>query len=146
MFVLLHELGHAIGVIAFSKSYARIFIGKVSSQNKENFKIGRLHFHLNWSYSGFCSWDRENTKNQKILALVGGPLFSLLATILFGLLMGGVPPGIMHDVFQAMMIVNMVIFLTSAIPFTYPKWWDPQLGGSPTDGLKIWKIVKGELN
>ncbi|MFS0864597.1 hypothetical protein [Fredinandcohnia sp. 179-A 10B2 NHS] len=145
LIVLIHELGHAIAVLVCSKSFARIFIGDISSSIKENFKIGRLSFHFQWAYFGLCAWDKELKKWQKIVALAGGPIASLLVTCLFAWLMGRTPEGDLHNMLHVIMIGNLGMFLLSAFPMFYPKG-SGGITGMPSDGLKIWKLVKGEVH
>lgn len=54
--ILLHEVGHGIGVISFSKSDVHIYLGVINENNKENFRLGRLHFHIKWGYVGYAHW------------------------------------------------------------------------------------------
>src|SRR5699024_5124578 len=81
--LLFHEIGHGIGVIATSKSRVHIYLGMRDKNNKENFRLGRLHFHIQWSFTGFTYWEEGLGKRQSAIALVGGPLMSLVLAILF---------------------------------------------------------------
>ena len=45
--LMLHEIGHGIGTALTSKTHhVHIYLGDVGDNNKENFQIGRFHFHL----------------------------------------------------------------------------------------------------
>ncbi|WP_144513109.1 hypothetical protein [Bacillus sp. FJAT-22090] len=63
--ILLHEIGHAIGIVLFTEDgEANIFLGKASFENKINFTIGRMHFYLSLGTVGFCYMtDKEAIKN-----------------------------------------------------------------------------------
>ncbi len=50
--ILLHEVGHAFGIIAFTRENARVFLGPANTSNKEVFKIGRMHFHITLAFFG----------------------------------------------------------------------------------------------
>ncbi len=139
--VLLHEVGHGIGVVSSSKSHARIYLGNWDEKNKQNFRLGRLHFHIHWSYYGYCSWDNALSKRQKISALTGGPLMSLLLTCIFSLIVQEVPQGNLRSVINGIIFFNLANFLVTAIPITYPRWFGP-LGGHPSDGLQLLRLLK----
>ncbi len=55
--ILLHEIGHGIGAVLSSNSHAHIYLGPRCEHNKENFRLGRLHSHISWSFIGFAYWD-----------------------------------------------------------------------------------------
>lgn len=57
---LLHEVGHALGLIISSKEDPVVYLGSWDDSNKENFRIGRIHFHIKWAFSGFCGFKNEN--------------------------------------------------------------------------------------
>jgi len=58
--VLIHEIGHALGVILFSKEKVYVYLGTSNLSNKENFRIGRMHFHICWRYYGYCYLEKES--------------------------------------------------------------------------------------
>lgn len=66
--ILLHEVGHAIGGVVVKKdAVAKVYLGQMTESNKKNFHIGRIHFHVNWAFYGFCSLSGEKllTRFQK---------------------------------------------------------------------------------
>ncbi|WP_269409318.1 hypothetical protein [Lentibacillus daqui] len=81
---LIHEIGHAFGLVCSTKNgKARIYIGDFSDSNKENFKIGRIHFHIVWGVGGICKYEKDKmTKFQAVLTTIGGPLISALFTFI----------------------------------------------------------------
>ncbi|GIO22894.1 hypothetical protein [Oceanobacillus sp. J11TS1] len=85
--VLIHETGHALAIIGITKkSKAKIHLGDFSDANKENFQIGRIHYHINWGISGTCYYinSSENiTKFQRVIVALGGPVVSAACTIIF---------------------------------------------------------------
>ncbi|WP_257009712.1 hypothetical protein [Evansella halocellulosilytica] len=141
MCVLLHEVGHGIGVVLSSKSHARIYLGDWDKENKHNFSIGRLHFYIRWSFVGFCAWDDRFEKQQRIAALAGGPIMSLLLVCLFGLLMAIAPQGDIRFALTGVTIFNLIQFFVTAIPMTYPHWMGAYKG-HPSDGLQLLRLLR----
>lgn len=139
--VLLHELGHGIGVISTSKSHAFIYLGNRGNENKENFRIKRLHFHIKWSYVGFAHWEENLNKRQTAVALAGGPMMSLLLVFLFGLIVILVPQGDVRSIFWGATIFCFIQFIVTIIPITYPRWWGGY-SGHPSDGLQLLRLLK----
>lgn len=59
--VLWHEVGHAIGIIIFTKEKAWVILGPIHERDGDYFRIGRIYFHIKWSYSGYCSFKSIKT-------------------------------------------------------------------------------------
>ncbi|WP_223703155.1 hypothetical protein [Sutcliffiella deserti] len=127
-------------MILSSKSHAHIYLGSMD-KNHPNFSMGRLHFYINWAYFGFCSWDATLDKRQKIAALAGGPIVSLLLACIFGKIMIGLPQGELRSVLLGIAIFNIFSFLVTAIPMNYPRWWRPYQG-RPSDGLQLLRLLR----
>jgi tetratricopeptide (TPR) repeat protein len=89
---LLHELGHAIPSLIFSRNKVSVFIGSYGD-TKKNFKVpmGRLTilFHKNpllW-YKGMClSRKNDVSFNKQIIIILMGPVATLLIAVLTGLI------------------------------------------------------------
>ena len=140
--VLFHEIGHGIGVLSTSKSRAHVYLGLRSKENRENFKIGKLHFHINWSYVGFVDWDVNLSNRQRVFALAGGPVMSLFLALSFGVFTFLLPHGDLRTFLFGIAIFNLIQFLATIIPVTYPRWMGPY-NGHPSDGLLLLRILKG---
>ncbi|CAG9621330.1 hypothetical protein [Sutcliffiella rhizosphaerae] len=41
-------------------------------------------------------------------------------------------------------LYNLILFLSTIIPFRYPKWWHP-VGGMPSDGYRVYLALKKQL-
>ena len=55
---LRHEIGHGVDALFVTKVPVHIYFGRKSEHNYENFKISRLHFHLQWSFAvGYTYWE-----------------------------------------------------------------------------------------
>lgn len=141
MTTLLHEIGHGLGVIVTSKALAKIYLGNPDEKNTENFRLGRLHFHINWSYTGYCYWGSELNKQQRICTLLGGPAMSLLISIacfLFALI---ISTGDLHSLLRASAMLNLFQFIITIIPITYPRWMSGY-SGHPSDGLQLLRLIR----
>ncbi|HLR43223.1 MAG TPA: hypothetical protein VK067_08310 [Pseudogracilibacillus sp.] len=140
--VLLHEVGHGIGLSTSSNAHVHIYLGLKSKSNKENFQIGRMHFHLQWSYIGFVSWDKMLSKREKAFALAGGLIMSLILALLCGII-ALVFNGKLQTLFGWTSTFNFIQFLVTIIPIRYPQWMGGYSGLS-SDGLQLLKILKDE--
>ncbi len=139
--VLLHEVGHGLGVVLFSKSNAHIYLGVRNEENKENFRLGRLHFHILWSFIGFVYWAGDLSKRQRAIALAGGPMMSLLLTMLFFWIAVSIPNEDLRPFFWGITSFNCIQFIATIIPIQYPRWW-VGYSGHPSDGLQILRLFR----
>jgi hypothetical protein len=140
-FSLLHELGHAIPALMFTKG--EVMVGLTLEGGKE-FRVGRLIFscRLRGTYHGSCEFPTEGVANR-ILALIvaGGPLFSSLLAVfsICGMLQTAWPP-LPRLLLAAAGYANLRIFLTSAIPFVH------KVPGSteevPSDGKRFLEYLQ----
>lgn len=139
--ILLHEVGHGLGAVLSSKSHARIYLGAKSERNKEDFRLGRLHFHIIWSYVGFAYFDSNLTKRQKALALAGGPFVSLILAVLFGWLTFVTSHSYIQSLFWWATLFNSLQFIATMVPIKYPRWMGGY-GGYQSDGLQLLRLIK----
>lgn len=139
--VLLHEIGHGLGVILSSKAHAHIYLGNINEKNIENFRLGRLHFHIIWSFVGYCSFGKTLNKRQRVIALLGGPAMSLLISLLCLLIALNIPGGDIHSLLRGTAILNFFQFFFTIIPITYPRWMFGY-GGLPSDGLQLLRLLR----
>ncbi|ASK61012.1 hypothetical protein CFK37_01685 [Virgibacillus phasianinus] len=142
--VLLHEVGHAFGLIFVSKERPVVYLGPMDSSNKENFRIGRVHFHIKWAFSGFCGFKNENmtlTAPRQLLFSAGGPIASLfIAVAAIGSTLF-VHSSISNHFVVGIAIWNSWMFLCTIIPIRYPAWWKPY-NGRTSDGYRILESIK----
>src|SRR5699024_2667545 len=139
--VLFHEVGDGLGVSATSTSRLHIYLGLRDRNNKENFRLGRLNCHMHWSFTGSTSWEEGLRKRQGGIAMVGGPLMSLVLAILFTSLSLLVSQGVVQQFASWTAIFTFIQFLGTIIPLTYPGWMGGY-SGFPSDGLQLIRIVK----
>lgn len=141
MTTLLHEIGHGLGAVVSSKAQAKIFLGNPDEKNTENFRLGRLHFHINWSYIGYCYWGSELNKLQRVCTLVGGPAMSLLISVASFLFATNISTGDIYSLLRATAMLNLFQFIITIIPITYPHWM-PGYSGHPSDGLQLLRLIR----
>lgn len=139
---LLHEIGHGLGALLISQTEVHIYLGKNTEHNKETFELGRLHFHLQWSFAvGFTHWESGFDKRQKAMAIAGGPIMSLLLFLLFSLLALSVSQRELSQLINLTATFNLIQFVISMFPINYPRW----LVGYrdfPSDGLQLLHLLK----
>ena len=143
--VLLHEVGHAIGVTIFTKEKAHVYLGPINDNNKENFRIGRMHFHIKWAYFGFCVVKNRNdlTSFKNIMFLAGGPIISLLLCIAAYLISTDLTHNGTKNFLNGVFYANLSMFIFTSIPIIYPNWLKPY-AGRPSDGYQILTIFKAK--
>jgi len=144
--ILWHEVGHATGIIIFTKSQARVFLGPVNESNKNLFRIGRIYFHIKWSYSGYCDIKINNatiaiSKFQQAMISVCGPVSSLLLTILTFYISDYTTYELAKEFFNGIAILNLLLFFCTIIPIRYPNWWKPY-GGKLSDGYLFLRALR----
>ncbi|WP_173106086.1 hypothetical protein [Bacillus sp. KH172YL63] len=137
--VLLHEIGHGLGAVVGSGAHAHVYLG--SREGREQVKLGRMHFHIIWSYSGYCSWDGSLSNRRKLAALAGGPLMSLLIASICGWLSVMTPDGALFSILRGTAIFSTIQFFLTACPMTYPGWMKGY-GGLPSDGMQMVRLIK----
>lgn len=149
-FTFLHELGHAMGYqLATGDKEWRIVLGT----RKKLFQTKRIT--VKWiPFSGYM-YDpvesKADTRAKRIAMYSGGPLVSLLFTILFFILRSGNLPVIESDILTQDALEGMVDIafsysliqlISTIIPMRYPGSFGPYKG-SKSDGLRILEELKG---
>lgn len=145
--VLLHELGHALGCSLFARGCGwRVYAGSGPEM------IGTKRFSIRpIAFGGYFFPERElDTRKQRIAMLIGGPLTSLILTVLFGVLRfyfyGFQRPWsdttrVMFYVSNFLTLFNLFQFLFTAIPI---RSYRLICRGQESDGMKIVKELKRE--
>ena len=141
--LLLHETGHALGTVLSSDNHVHIYLGSRGEENKENFHIGRLHFHIQYAFSGFCRWGTALNRRQRFISLIGGPLMSFLMTGVAAILLNFVPNGVVKTFLGGFAEVNLFLVVSTLIPFQLPRWFGEQFS-FPSDGLQIIRLFRKE--
>ncbi|MGF2614673.1 M50 family metallopeptidase [Rossellomorea aquimaris] len=145
--VLLHEIGHALGAVLLTKqTRAHVYLGPHVPENAAHFRLGRMHFYLRLATFGYCSsLDKDGkpstekmSPSQRIAFYAGGPVMSLIFALI-SLTASSLLTGQLFTLMQAFTIVNLFTFLSTSLPYIYPKW-RRGLAGTPTDGLRIKRV------
>ncbi len=145
--VLLHEVGHAMGVIIFTKEKPHVYLGSANDSNKKNFQIGRIQFYMNWACFGFCAVKNKTnfSKLQNIMVLIGGPIVSLVLFVTAYLAKAEVTHFETKNFLNGIIYCNLFMFIFTIIPIRYPNWWKPY-AGLPSDGYQILMLLKRGIN
>jgi hypothetical protein len=144
--ILLHEIGHGLGILLFSKErIAKVYLGPINESNKETFRFFRMHFHITWAFYGFCSYTGGNknlTKVEAISSALGGPLVSLIISITAFISVSFIEGTLTQEYMKGIAIFNLINFIMTIIPIKYPKWWGIY-SGRPSDGYRIVTALRG---
>jgi len=123
---LIHELGHAIPSLLFTKEEVIICVGSYENLNKSRgIKLGRLKafFTLNafnWN-SGLCLHKGVTTFLQRFLIIIGGPLASLLVGLsLIYIIKSGRIEETYIVVFVFLLVSALWDFISNIIPQSKP--------------------------
>ncbi|GAQ17578.1 cytolysin immunity CylI protein [Oceanobacillus picturae] len=142
---LIHETGHALAFICFTKEgVAKVHLRDFSDANKENFRVGRIHYHIKWGMVGICYYEKPSgmTAQQRAMTSLGGPLLSVSFTIILFFLFYYQPFNDDINFFvTGMFWMNLVQFIVTIIPMVYPKWWG-SYAGYTSDGYKALKFLQ----
>ena len=142
--VLLHELGHALGYrISTGKAGWKVIVGSgpgILSTAKYTFCLIPVGGY-------FVPAEKSKTKKEKIMMLAGGPVVSLLLTVLFGVVRFCIfrfvqPESSLYEILfptsSFLLYFNFFQFLFTAVPIRYRV----VCRGSESDGLQIVHVLK----
>ncbi|MEG0772837.1 site-2 protease family protein [Clostridium sp.] len=141
-----HELGHAIPALFFSKDKVRMYLG-IAKNNEKSYSIGSLQvvfrgFH---PFTGFVRWNNNKlSRIQESIAVIGGPITSLLIAISLFLFGNSFGSGVLTNMIKLTAYYNFYQFIVTAIPIQYPSWWGGY-GGYKSDGLNALEMLKIEV-
>ncbi len=113
----LHEIGHAVPALIFTKETVTIYIGSYGDPEKSlYFRVGRLAFFfkynpLSWEY-GLCVYQSTNlTINKNILITLMGPLTSLVIGAL------SLYIGLFSNYYEIIKFITIMIAISSFLDF-----------------------------
>ena len=139
---VIHELGHAIPVLLFTKKAVIIMLG--NADKKYSFKFGRVTFEFGRfaPVTGYLRCDSSSLpKVIRVLLTIGGPLASLclgLAMLYLAKLYTDIK---MSNMLLYFSYYSFYVFIVTAIPIMYPSWWG-DYAGKPSDGYRLVNIFK----
>lgn len=148
--LLIHELGHAIGIVVKNKkAMAEVYMGSLSKEKKLKLSLGRITCYITIALSGVCRILNESelpplTNKQRIIFVAGGPIASLFG---FGILylISHFVPGVMGIAINRVAFVSLITFFLTGIPYHYPAFFK-HVSGYQSDGLYILNIIRDMKN
>jgi hypothetical protein len=121
--VLIHELGHALPVLATSGAWATVYVGSFGDSTQSlGLRFGRLNIWIKYNpflwFRGMCRPGGASfTVNQQIRYLLAGPLASLLLGISACLLLRiGMLPGFLRFSLGFVVLFAAFGLLGSSVP------------------------------
>ncbi|MDU7385191.1 MAG: M50 family metallopeptidase [Finegoldia magna] len=134
-----HELGHIVmAKIFYNVKNSRIEIGK----GKNILKLKKIivnalpvYGHAYWELEDFDSY-RKSSKLRKIMPAFGGPLFSLVMSILFAIAFYRIKPyrELLYILLKFLIFMNVSCFIITILPIKYLD--------NISDGQFILNIIK----
>ncbi|MGL5693431.1 MAG: hypothetical protein ACRCXA_05085 [Peptostreptococcaceae bacterium] len=141
----IHELGHAIPALIFTKGDVSVNIG--NSNIKKQLKLNRLVINIHGYRSikdvsyGCINWEPIDSKLKSIIMIAGGPIASLLTSgLLYFSLYKIELPYLMIIVFNAMLLFSLGQFIVTIIPMKYSD--NSPYKSFTSDGYKIVQWLK----
>lgn len=142
---MIHELGHAIPALIFTKGDVSVNIG--NSNIKKQLKFNRLVINIygyrsimDVSY-GYINWEPIDSKLKSIIMIAGGPIASLFTSgLLYFSLYKLDLSYLMIIVFNAMCLFSLGQFIVTILPMKYSD--NGPYKGFTSDGYKILQWLK----
>ena len=140
----IHELGHAIPALIFTKYEVNINIG--NSNLKKQIKLSRLVININGYKSimdvsyGYVNWTNIDNKLKSIIMIAGGPIASLCTSIVLYLSLYKTElPYLIMIIFNGILLFSIGQFIVTILPI---KYRDNTYKGFTSDGYKILQYLK----
>jgi len=141
----IHELGHAIPALIFTKGEVSVNIGNYNLIKKV--KLNRLVINiygyrsiLDVSYA-YVNWTLLDSKFKSIIIIVGGPIASLCTSIVLYLTLDTIQLSyLMIKIFNGTLLFSIGQFIVTALPMKYSD--NSQYKGFTSDGYKVAQWLK----
>ena len=146
LLTLLHELGHALLALAFTKGIVSVSVGNPVTPGYL-VQVGRLQIRLRpfSTIFGLIEHTVDGlTSSQRAAIVAAGPVSTCLLLIIltyFAYFSGFVPAYFQPILVSAQYAAIMQTIMTG-IPLRYPNWLG-SYGGKESDGLRFLKAVRG---
>ena len=141
----IHELGHVILALIFTKDEVSVNIGNYNLIKKV--KFNRLIINI-YGYRSivdvsfaYVNWKPVESKFKTIIMIAGGPIASLCTSIVFYITLDTIQLSyLMIKIFNGMMLFSMGQFIVTALPMKYSD--NGPYKGFTSDGYKIVQWLK----
>lgn len=143
----IHELGHAIPALIFTKDEVSINIGNYNLIKKV--KLNRLIINI-YGYRSivdvsfaYVNWKPVESKFKSIIMIAGGPIASLCISVVLYLTLDTIQLSyLLIKIFNGMMLFSIGQFIVTALPMKYSD--NSPYKGVTSDGYKIVQWLKLE--
>ncbi|GAB3730916.1 hypothetical protein GCM10027594_12960 [Hymenobacter agri] len=141
--ILLHELGHAVPALLFTRAKVTVYLGSYGDRDHSwRVQIGLLEFYwkkwsLNWS-GGMCVPSSQNmTSAQRVIMILGGVgvTFVIAAIGFYGALVLD-----LHGSIKLFMFLLVIFATVTLVTNLVPREHD----GMPSDGLALLTLLTGK--
>lgn len=141
----IHELGHAIPALIFTKGEVSVNIGNYNLIKKA--KLNRLVINIygyrsimDVSYA-YVNWESIDSKFKSIIMIAGGPIASLCTSIVLYLTLDTIQLSyLMIKIFNGMLLFSIGQFIVTTLPMKYSD--NSPYKGFTSDGYKIVQWLK----
>ena len=143
---LLHELGHALPLLPFSRGRVIVRVGR---QPARPVSIARLELRVRWlngprwGWFGFVEGEGEEpelSRARRLAILAGGPLVSAIVLVALVATTAVVPWPASILIWVPALAGAWQLFVT-ALPMRYPRWFGPY-AGRDSDGYRILRLLR----
>ena len=140
----IHELGHAIPALIFTKGEVSVSIG--NSNLIKKVKLNRLVINIygyrsimDVSYA-YVNWESIDSKFKSIIMIAGGPIASLCTSIVLYLTLDTIQLSYLIKIFNGILLFSIGQFIVTALPMKYSD--NSPYKGFTSDGYKIVQWLK----
>ncbi|WP_276253372.1 hypothetical protein [Halomontanus rarus] len=142
--LFLHELGHAVPVVA-TGGRAHIMIGDTEGRTVETGPV-RVTVGSNgiWSllYFGRCRSDGIRSRTVRAIAILAGPGTTLLVVVMTGVALSVVQHESVRFVVVGLFYNQVWVAFVTLVPVEYPSWFG-MYAGDRSDGYRFLKLLRG---
>jgi hypothetical protein len=146
--VTLHELGHAIPALLMTRDEVTIFVGSFGSPyNSFHVTIGRLDIYCKYNpllwYKGCCLSSVDYLSiGQRIWFVAGGPIASILETIITWLLISNLQgEGFLRILCGSIFVISIGATAYSLFPNPVPRY-TPSGYAVYSDPYQIFRLIR----
>jgi hypothetical protein len=143
---LLHEPGHALPLLAFSRGRVIVRIGR---QPARPVSISRLELRIRWLNNPHWGWfgfvegegeEPEPSRARRLAILASGPLVTAIVLVALVAAAAFVPWPASILIWIPALAVAWELLVT-AVPMRYPRWFGPY-AGRVSDGYRILRLFR----